>query len=49
MMDEFYKKFEQECMQETIQKIANVVEQINECDIPRIEKFIGYLESNPSM
>jgi hypothetical protein len=48
MMDEFHKDFEQNYMQATIQKIANVVEQINECDIPFIEKFIEYLESNPS-
>jgi hypothetical protein len=35
-------------MQETIQKIANVVTQINERDIPFIEKYIDYLEQNPS-
>jgi hypothetical protein len=48
MMDEFHKDFEQNYMQATIQKIAAVVEQINEADIPFIEKFIDYLESNPS-
>ena len=48
MMDETFKDFEQNYMQETIQKIANVVEQINERDIPFIEKYIDYLEQNPS-
>jgi hypothetical protein len=48
MMDETFKDFEQNYMQETIQKIANVVTQINERDIPFIEKYIDYLEQNPS-
>ncbi|GHV28019.1 hypothetical protein FACS1894176_10360 [Bacteroidia bacterium] len=48
MMDEFHKKFEQEYMQETIQKIAAVVEQINDSDIPFIEEYIDLLESIPS-
>ena len=48
MMEETFKDFEQNYMQETIQKIANVVVQINERDIPFIEKYIDYLEQNPS-
>ena len=48
MMEETFKDFEQNYMHETIQKIANVVVQINERDIPFIEKFIDYLEQNPS-
>ena len=48
MMDEFHQKFEQDYVQETIRKIANVVEQINERDIPFIVKYINHLEQNPS-
>jgi type I site-specific restriction endonuclease len=44
MMDETFEDFEQNYMQETISKVANVVEQINERDIPFIEKYIADLE-----
>jgi hypothetical protein len=44
MIDEIYEDFEQNYMEVTIQKIANLVEQINECDIPFVEKFINNLE-----
>ncbi|MDR3286367.1 MAG: hypothetical protein LBT27_02870 [Prevotellaceae bacterium] len=48
MMDEVFEDFTQNYMEATIQKIADLIEQINECDIPFVEKYIEYLESNPS-
>jgi len=47
MMDEIYSKFVEEFVSETTRKIKEVVTQINECDIPYIEKYIAYLESRP--
>ena len=47
MMQENWLKFTQDYAQVTYHKIASVVEQINECDIPFIEKYIAYLESHP--
>jgi deoxyadenosine/deoxycytidine kinase len=44
MIDEVHKDFEQNYMQATIRKTAVVVEQINEADIPFVEKFIADLE-----
>ena len=40
MMDEFQLKFEQEYVKQTIRSIVQVVKQINECDIPFIERYI---------
>ena len=45
MMQEEWLKFTQDYAQVTYRKIADVVEQINECDIPFIEKYIAYLNS----
>ena len=47
MMEEDWLKFTQDCAQVTYHKIGSVVEQINESDIPFIEKYIAYLESRP--
>ena len=47
MMDEVYSKFVEEFVSETTRKIKEVVTQINECDIPYIEKYIAYLEGRP--
>lgn len=44
MMDETYADFEQNYMRETVIKIASVVERINDCDIPFVERYIGELE-----
>ena len=46
MMQEDWQKFTQDYAQVTYHKIASVVEQINECDIPFIEKYIAYLEGH---
>jgi len=43
MMEEDWLKFTQDCAQATYHKIGSVVEQINACDIPFIEKYIAYL------
>ena len=43
MMQEDWLKFTQDYAQVTYHKIESVVEQINECDIPFIEKYIAYL------
>jgi hypothetical protein len=47
MMEEYYSTFVQEYVHDTNQKIKEVVTQIHERDIPFIEKYIAYLESNP--
>jgi len=47
MMEEVYSKFVQEYVSETTQKIKDVVSQINERDIPFIERYIAYLSSLP--
>ena len=47
MMEEVYSKFVQEYVSETTQKIKDVVSQINERDIPFIERYIAYLNSLP--
>ena len=44
LMDETYQKFEQEYAQQTIQLIVQVVEHINECDIPFVERYIAKFE-----
>jgi hypothetical protein len=49
MMDETHEDFIQNYMDETVRKIQELVELINEADIPFVEKYIDYLESNPSM
>ena len=49
MMDEFQKKFDQEYVQETIRAIGQVVERINECDIPFIERYKAKLEDTLSI
>lgn len=48
MMEETFHDFEMNYMHETISKIADVITQVNENDIPFIERFIAYLEQNPS-
>ena len=45
MMDEMHHDFEQNYMHETIISIAKVVERINDCDIPFVEKYIDELEN----
>jgi len=49
MFDEFQKKFEQEFVQQTTQSISQVVERINDCDIPFIERYIAKLEDTLSV
>ena len=49
MMDETHEDFVQNYMEETVRKIQDLIEQINEADIPFVEKYIDYLENNPSM
>ena len=44
MMDETYNRFVQEYVSETARKIEDAAKQINERDIPFIEKHIAYLE-----
>lgn len=44
MMVETHQAFEQKCMFETIKHIKSVIEQINEQDIPFVDKFIEELE-----
>ena len=41
MMVETFQTFEQEYVQATLEQIKNVVNQINECDIPFVERFIA--------
>jgi len=48
MMDETFEDFAQNYIASTVQKIQELINQINECDIPFVEKYIDYLESNPS-
>ena len=48
MMDETFEDFAQNYIEVTVQKIQELINQINECDIPFVEKYIDYLESNPS-
>lgn len=48
MMEETFHDFEMNYMQETISKIADIITQINENDIPFIERYIAFLEQNPS-
>ena len=45
MMDEMHHDFEQNYMHETIISIAKVVDRINDCDIPFVEKYIDELEN----
>jgi hypothetical protein len=49
MMEETHQKFEQEYVHETIRQIAQVVDRINACDIPFIEKHIAALEQGRSL
>jgi len=44
MMVETYQTFEQEYVQATLEQIKNIVAQINECDIPFVERYITKLE-----
>ena len=48
MFDEFQMKFEQ-YVQQTTRLIANVVEHINESDIPFIERYKAKLEDTMSV
>lgn len=45
MMDETHHDFEQNYMRETIISISKVVERINDCDIPFVERYIDELEN----
>ena len=45
MFEEFHIRFEQECVLQTCRLIAQVVEHVNECDIPFVERYIARLES----
>ena len=47
MMQEDWLLLMQDFAQVTYHKIESVVEQINECDIPFIEKYIAYFEGHP--
>jgi len=47
MFEETYSKFVQEYVYDTNQKLKDIVNQINERDIPFIEKQISFLESRP--
>ena len=48
MMDEKHKILE-EYMFETVNRIKGIVEQINEADIPFVERYIAYLEESLSI
>ncbi len=48
MMDETYEDFYNNYLEVTKSKIQNLINQINEEDIPFVEKQIDYLESRPS-
>jgi hypothetical protein len=47
MMEEFHEQFS-ENYEDSIKIISDLVDQINDNDIPYVEKYIDYLESNPS-
>ena len=49
MMGEDFANFSQNYIEVTVQKIQELINQINECDIPFVEKLINYLESNISV
>ena len=44
MLDEPHRNFSENYMEVTVQKIGSLVEQINECDIPFVERYIAELE-----
>ena len=48
MMEEKHQVLE-EYMEETVNGIKNIVNQINEADIPFVEKYIEYLEDSDSV
>jgi len=49
MMEETLQKFEQEYVQQTIKLIAQLVEHINNFDIPFVEKYIAKFEQPRNM
>ena len=49
MMDEKFDTFTQNYLEVTISKIQELINQINECDIPFVERYIDYLEANSSV
>ena len=44
MLDEPHRNFSENYMEVTVQKIDSLVAQINECDIPFVERYIAGLE-----
>ena len=47
MMDESYETFVSNYLEPTKQRIQDLIDQINDSDIPFVERYIDYLESNP--
>ena len=49
MMEEIFNTFESNYIEVTVAKIQDLINQINECDIPFVRKYIKYLEESSSV